>query len=316
MSRRPAPKVSLHNLQDRSDRRTKNPHVVRWTVNGRAFSRSFPTKSAAESYLSRLRIALEDAKRFDVHSGVPEEWHNIGVTVTQWAREWMAGEWGTLAPRSRKSKVEALERALPVLVSPRAPKVPEAIRNDLRKALRPGGELPKWIDRWSLSLADLDRAACERTFRALGINLDGTNAAASTASRYRKTVRAMLDAAVTAEHMTSNPWPDLKRGHAQRKAAKKAQPQQPIDVRALPTPDEACRTIAALRTRQPRSADYQVTAWLVVEQIRSLSRESTPNQDWIPSIKQAQELEQVDRNLRAVVREASEEMRRDPDNSL
>lgn len=259
--RRPGPKVSIQTVQDRRSRGTKNPWVARWKVGHRNHTKSFPTRAAAESFQARLRIAHEDGERFDAQTGRPESWHDTATTVAEFAVEWFRGEWPTLAPRSRKSIAEALERALPRFVSPKAPAPPESLRDDLRAALQAEAPvLPQYLARWSLTLAEVDRSVCVEVNKALGQKLDGSAAASSTAGRHRKNTRAMLDAAVDAAHIPVSPWPAARRGVSQRKAAKKASPMTAIDVRALPTPAQARAAIGHLRTHQPRSADYELTA--------------------------------------------------------
>lgn len=234
--RRPGPDVRILAVQDRRSHGTANPWVSRWKVAGRAFSKAHPTRAAADSFTARLRVAAEDGQRFDPHTGYPEAWHDSGLTVADWALLWLRREWPDVEPCTRRGYGEALVRALEAAVVPTAPTAPEGLREALWDALRactdPDVQLPPWLARWSLPLAELDRRACSALYTTLGTP-------AGTAGRFRKTTRAMLQAAVEAGHLSELPWPQPGRGVAQRKRAKQTAPGAPVDLATLPTPQQA-----------------------------------------------------------------------------
>jgi integrase len=258
--------VRIWKVQDRSHRGVPRPWIVRWAVDGREASRSFAIEGEADAFRARLRIAAADSKPFDPRTKLPSEWSERSEqTVAQWAFTWMSEQWETLTPRSRKSIVEALDRVLPVLVLPGAPEPPADLRREIRVALSNAGGyvVPRWLQRHSIPLADLDRQICAQAHRALGRKLDGASGSTSTAQRYRKSTRHMLDAAVERGLLASNPWPKPSRGATQRKAAKSAKSQAAVDVKRLPSVEEARRLIQGMATHKPTSADYVVTGWLV-----------------------------------------------------
>lgn len=258
--------IRVWNLQDRTQRGVTRPWIVRWAVDGREASRSFETKTAAEGFRAELWVAAQKSKPFDPLTRLPSEWNEQSeLTVAEWAFTWMGEQWETLTPRSRKSIVEALDRALPLLVLPGTPDPPEALRRQIRAALGKSGSyaVPTWLRRYSIPLADLDRQICAQAHRALGRKLDGASGSTSTAQRYRKSTRHMLDAAVERGLLASNSWPKPSRGATQRKAAKSAKSQAAVDVKRLPSVEEARRLIQGMATHKPTSADYVVTGWLV-----------------------------------------------------
>ena len=141
MRKRPVQDVRVWAIQDRSAHaRTRKPDLVRWMIDGEAFSRSYRTKAEADRLRSRLLVAQQDGERFDRRTGEPESWAPAAseIQVYIWARQWVAGEWQDWAPRTRRSGLEALCRFVPLVCDSKAPEPPAGLRAYLRGAATRG----------------------------------------------------------------------------------------------------------------------------------------------------------------------------------
>lgn len=261
---RPGPDVRVHAVQDRRHRGTARPWVTRWTIGERQHSKSHQTKAAADDLRSRLLIAVNDGLRFDPATGYPEAWATSTLTVWVWAQQWIAAEWPTWSPRTRKAAAEGAARAVVELVAKRAPTPPAGTTTAVLSALGRRGELPqdvaRWLARWSLPLHEVTRDRCRQLDEACGIRVGGGRLGTATAARHRKNARAMLRAAVDADHIAHDPWPVTSRTRRTRKALRTT---SVVDTRALPTREQARTAIAAVRSHQPASLAYELICWLV-----------------------------------------------------
>jgi len=282
--RRPAPKVSIYKVRDRRKARaTANPFVLDWRVGGRQHSRSFPGKLAAEQFRSDLYAALTANERFDEATGQPESWHRAEIpTLVGWCRAWLAGEWGTWAPRTRRAAVEALSYVVPAALHGEAPvlsaKDARALRAHLVATLPPApkglpvdpfGEpyvprvderLERFLAQWSPRLDDLDRLGLAAAEQRLAVRADGSPRGSSFA-RYVKIARQCLDRAVELGLVATNPWPPRAKGHSHRKAVRKAAGRgggPSVDTALLPSPAQFARMRAAMVSHQPASRQYRV----------------------------------------------------------
>ncbi|MBI4935945.1 MAG: site-specific integrase [Actinobacteria bacterium] len=253
--RRPV-EVSVYEIQDRTSRGTRRPWIVRWTINGKERSRSFPTKAAADDWRARLLLAARDGLKFDLDSGEPAQWSGSNETFFEWAKEWLVRQWPTWAPRSRKSAIEALSRAVIHAVPQRAPQAPEGTRAYLSLVLAPDGTATNtaaeaWLRRWSLELARLDKSAAAHVHRMLGLTDALQPAAASTAARYRSTTHALLHDALELGKLADDPWPAAKRGRRVRE-----QQSERVDVDLLPSPAQLAQIIDRIPSHQPGSRAF------------------------------------------------------------
>jgi integrase len=265
VSRRPGPSVAVWAVQDRRTTHTRRPWVVRWKVDGRERTATFAHRAAADAYRSRLLVAAADGAAFSTVTGLPVSWETSTATVAEWAAEWLAGNWATWQPRTRRSEVEVLARLLRVAVNDKAPDPPATFTRDVTDwltAVAAGGTgtCPVWLARHTLPLTELTRARCVTLDRLLTTRLDGLPMAAETARRYRKTARAMLGAAVDVDLLAAQPWPAGKRG---RKARNSQKVTSKVDTGRLPTPAQVRPWIVAMRSHQPASWGYQVLTALV-----------------------------------------------------
>jgi hypothetical protein len=260
---RPLQQVKVYAVQNRrGSARVKQPYVVRYTIDGRHRSRSYRTKAEAERYRSELLKAVHAGDRFDEATGEPETWQLplADVRVHDWARRWLATQWNEWQPRTRSSTAESLSRFVALAVDERV-RAPEGLRYYLRNALRPDrdedgvSEFEDWMDRYSLTLGDLNRDRIGEISQVLSLKLDGTPLAAATANRYRTNCHDCVLAAVEAGAIQSDPWPRRSRSQSTRKIARR---KRAVDVRRLPTPATMTKALDAVASSHPSSKTYQV----------------------------------------------------------
>lgn len=284
MRRPPAPKVVIYRVRDRRKTRpTANPFVLDWRVEGRQRTRAFPTKLAAEEFRSELYAALVAHERFDPVTGLPVSWHRPDTpTLYAWCREWLAAEWATWSPRTRIAAVEALAYVVPVALHRAAPALgardARALRAYLTTVLPPAAKgrpvdvfgepyapvrverFEKFLAEFSPSLDELDRRLLADAEARLAVRADGSPRGSSLA-RYVKIGRQCLERAVELELIGANPWPPRPKGHAHRKAVKKAAGRGAgprIDVETLPSVAEFVALAEAMVSHQPASRQYRV----------------------------------------------------------
>jgi integrase len=258
---RPLQRVDVYSIQDRrKDPRVRKPYVVRWAIDGRQRSRSFRTKTEADRFRHELQRAQRAGQRFDRHTGEPEAWELplAELGVHDWARRWLGENWPEWQPRTRDSMVEALARFAALAVN-KSMSPPEDLRRYLAKSLPPDGERDPAVERWleasGLRLCDLDRITVADINRQLGLGLDGTPLAATTANRFRTCAHACVLAAVELGILPSDPWPRRSRSRSRRKAVRQ---RRSVDVFALPDPTTMRRAIDAMTNQQYGSRVYRV----------------------------------------------------------
>jgi integrase len=171
----------------------------------------------------------------------------------------LAEQWPEWQPRTRSSAVEAIARFVPLATAMDAPAAPDGLRPHLLVTLRPGvepaGSCEEWLDRWCLSLADLNREVLAEVERGLMVALDGSPLSPPTAARYRKVAKACIRRAVELEVLAVDPWPPSPKGRSRRKALRV---RRSVDVRRLPSPMAMARALDAMVSRQPSSHMYRV----------------------------------------------------------
>lgn len=260
---RPIQDVKVVGVQDRrSTAQAKLPWIVRRSIDGRQRSKSFRTRAEAERYRVLLLQAVHAGERFHDSTGEPESWQAPlhDVLMHEWARRWLAEQWQEWQPRTRASATEALGRLLPLTVRNGATP-PDGLRRYLQAALAPAAEdrhdptLEGWLTANCLSLAEIDRERVAEIDRQLGLKLDGSPLAATTANRIRIVSRACVEAAVAIGAIADDPWPPRSQQRARRKVARR---KRGVDVRSLPGPDTMAAAIDAITTHQPGSRTYRV----------------------------------------------------------
>ena len=260
---RPMQVVKVYGVQDRrSTTQAKLPWVVRYTIDGRHRSKSFPTRMEADRYRGQLLHEVQAGGRFDEATGEPESWQTplAEARVHEWSRRWLSEQWQEWQPRTRASATEALARFITIAVEHGA-KPPEGLRVYLQSALSPKAEgepnaqFEKWMAKNCLTLGELDRERVADIDRRLGLKLDGSPLAATTANRIRIVARASVQSAIGAGAVAADVWPPRSKTRARRKVART---KRSVDVRSLPSPAAMAEAIEAIVTQQPGSKNYRV----------------------------------------------------------
>lgn len=260
--RRPQ-KVRVLALQTRTrGPHNKKSHVVRWKVNGREHARAFGVRAVADDYRSRLIVSSRDGEQFDVATGEPISWKRSTETFYEFARRWVRLQSETWAARSLRSAVEAVERAVVIAVVPTATDPPPAVRQHVHEAMTnadAGADLDgiRWLKKHSLTFDALDTETVQLIHDGLGLRLDGGQLAPSTATRYRKVVKAMIAAAAAEHKLPADLWPEPSRAKRRSQKTLKA-----IDVNLLPNPNQIMDVIAAIPSHQPGSRGIQVISYI------------------------------------------------------
>jgi integrase len=261
--------VRIWSIQDRTTRaNARKPWVVRWIVDTKPFSKAFRTKAEGDRFRSRLFVAQQDGERFETQTGRPISWLPRGgdTPLHVWARRWVAEQWSEWQPRTRREDVYALSRFIPHATRSGAAAAPPDMRAYLRDSLQPDVELDpdhaceRWLSRWALSLAELDRATLAEVSRLLGVGDKGQALANETVRRYRRVAHSCIRRAVELEQIPADPWPPTPRGRSRRKVNRAS---NAVDIRRLPTPAGAAAILDALKSRQPASLTYQTMTAVV-----------------------------------------------------
>jgi integrase len=188
----------------------KRRWLVKWRVDGRDRTRSFKTRAEADRYRSQLQVAVVDGRRFDLGTGLPESWIERTTTWWSWSEEWLSLKWPQWSGHSRRSAVESLMALTPHLVRSTAPQMPPEVRDWLRhEGYRPGasspGDVPRWLEQWSVPLTEITPALLETTLTAATTKADGGVVSAEVARRRRTNLGAVLRAAVRRGLLDQNP---------------------------------------------------------------------------------------------------------------
>jgi integrase len=296
MSPRRMQRVTMPQLQDRTrtkdGRKTKRgrPWVIRLRVEGKeAKPKYFETKKQAENYAARLRVAINDGLPFDPVIGEPVSWQRSAETCASWAQTWFRQEYGRQPATTQSTVIEALERALPRLVSSRASEMPrhaprvrqngnvvedtqtpsrllrEYVRQVLCRLADDAGTVDpnhqadldaaeRWLSRWSLPLSDVDEGTTRRLYQDLGLTLDGKPLAGSTTHRHRSNIGAMFTQSVEDKKLERSPWPTARQ--RRRQQLREVRNEEVADPELIFDSEEFAAVIAEIPNHQPGSLRY------------------------------------------------------------
>jgi hypothetical protein len=172
---------------------------VRWRVDAKRFTRTFPKKGLAESFRSELIVATRKGEDFSTETGLPASMDRARTDVTFYnvAAEFTSSAWPSVSAKQRASIRETLSRVVPAVVRdvPAAPD-PSVLRLALTHSLIQGPAAPElaadelaalgWIRRASRPVTALsDASAVADVLDALAVNLDGNPAPPAYFSRRR-----------------------------------------------------------------------------------------------------------------------------------
>lgn len=181
-----------------------------------------------------------------------------GPTWWTWSRDWLALKWPQWSGDSRRTGVESLVLLAQLMVRERAPAPPAALADWLRQvgypphspsytATAPATPL-KWLERWSIPLADIDPSLLERVLRSTSTRADGAPTVAAVARRRRNTLGTVLRAAVRRGLLATNPMDRVEwRATAQSLS---------LDVSTVPSPDDVRAIVDLVGTMPPGAGRY------------------------------------------------------------
>lgn len=187
--------------------------VCRWRVDGRGTSTSHPTKAQADRYRRALLDAADRGEPFDVVTLKPETWTR-GVTVADFALEWLPKAWRSWEPKGRAGVLEGTTAAVLALTDRPVPQeLRSTLRAWLREALTPGDAplTPEaryardWLRAHSLQLGAIDGRAVRAALETMALRDDGKPASANYLSKRRTGMTRLLGAAVDADLIKANP---------------------------------------------------------------------------------------------------------------
>ena len=123
-------KVSVWKLS--VNKTTKKPtHLVRWVVDGQAFSESYKTTALADRFRAKLLRAVDKGEPFDTVSGLPDSLRGgkAALTYLELALKYIDARWSEASAKQRDSMTDALATVVPVLVKPvRGRPTPQIVR--------------------------------------------------------------------------------------------------------------------------------------------------------------------------------------------
>jgi integrase len=234
---------------------TKRPtYLVRWVVDGQAFSESYKTKTLADRFRAQLVRAIDKGEPFDTVTGMPDSLRGgqAALSFLDLAVKYIDHRWSEASAKHRDSMTDALAGVVPVLVRPgRGRPSPEVLRRALRSYVLPVPlrvrERPedialavKWVEKASLPVAELQEVArAHELIDALGRKLDGSPAATQTYRRRRAVVFNALEYAVELEALPSNPLSRVRRKRGKRAV-------QEVDRRVVVNPRQARELLTAV----------------------------------------------------------------------
>ena len=240
----------------------RTSYRVRWMVANRRppFSKTFHTRTLADSFRSGLVSAARKGEAFDTEVGLPMSLmpKETGPTWLDFAVDFITMKWPEASPGHRRSTVDGLVTiTLAMTTGDEVPPKPAAVRHALRKwALNPPArakspEPPekyaaamKWISKRSRPLSDLaDTAVTRAVLEAIGRKLNGDQAAAATNNRKRAAFSSAIVYALERGHLDMNPLHRVK--------VKRREVDDELDMRVVVNHKQARALLAAVRAQAP-----------------------------------------------------------------
>ena len=233
---------------------------VRWRVEGAASEKTFAHKTVADRFRADIERAFRDGEEFDRVSLLPRSMAR-GATprVAEWVHDYAMVHLPKLAPKSRAAFGDDLVALVEHAVLEGAPVWGSAERRAVREWLAGAAELADeqkgWVERYSLRLEVLDRAALSRLCQRLEVRQDGvTPLAGTTVSKRLGNAKQVLCAALDEGVIAHLDWPARRRG-AERKSEIGRAPQ-PVGL--VPSVEDLFRVVAACTTHKAKaSARYR-----------------------------------------------------------
>jgi integrase len=207
----------------------------------------------ADDFRADLLKAAKRGELFDTETGLPtsmlagqpesRSWH-------EFARAYVAMRWAGVAAKTRDSITDSLATATLALLDGEAADLePEAVRRAMRWVLIPRDGDPRPPEKYADALrilakatrpvADLaEPAVARRLSEVIASKLDGSPAAADTASRRRRALNTAIEYAVELGELADNPLNRIKRKRTAR--------DQAVDRRVVVNPMQARELLIAV----------------------------------------------------------------------
>lgn len=236
------------------------PYMIRWRVGTEPFAKSYPNDTQANGRIAQLLNAIGKGEQFDTETGLPVSELRLLKLKTTWyehAKAYSAMKWPRASAKDRSARADALATVTPALVTSRTAAPDPAV---LRTALsswafnhsprqseppEPIARALAWITAKSLPVAALEDTELVRAgLDALLLKLDGTPAAANTATRKRNVFNNALSYAVQRRHLDVNPM--------QHVDWTPPETDDEVDFRYVPGPTQAAALIDAAPAQGPR----------------------------------------------------------------
>lgn len=238
--------------------KTKTTYYVRWTVNKRQFKEAFTTSALANSFRSKLVVAMGDGVAFDTESGRPVTMlrNTESVAWLDFACMYVDMKWPDISPGHRKSIADSLiPITLAMLKTAPAKKDQPALRRALRLAFNANTrqeersqhveELLRWVRNNGRKVGELAHPDTLRgVLGDLDVNLDGSRAAHDTVRLRRTTLTSAIDFAVEKKLLASNPMHEVK-------VKKTKNVLRQVDRRSVPNPIQARSLLRAVQHTHP-----------------------------------------------------------------
>ncbi|TIC80071.1 tyrosine-type recombinase/integrase [Nocardioides sp. GY 10127] len=257
-------RVRVWDLEKYEGRRGTS-YRVRWAVEGRRHGTTFPTKKQADVFRGQLLAAVRAGEAFDLTRGLPMS--TVRAASPARTMTWLGlvetycqAKWGFASPRHRKGIAEALSLAtLGVLGD--ASRLGRHTRTDLTSAVSYGicarGATAAAYDPTALAAlraGDVpatriaDPLVLRQVLTTLGTRIDGRPCAASTVRRRRATLHNLLEFAVEAQVLSTNPLHGIKNRSYSGVTR--------IDPRVVVSQAQGATLISAVAERSPHLAAY------------------------------------------------------------
>ncbi len=235
-------------------------YYVRWVIDGEEWTEPFRNVAQADSFRSELVTAARKGEAFSIKTGRPVSWQRTASEMSwyEFACKYVDMKWKSASAKYRKDIARALTAATPAMILDDRGGRPDdtatctALRrwafNSKQRDQAPAeaAVVLAWLSRNTAPVSTLAIAAnARRVLDAATTNVNGKQAAASTARRHRTILANALDYAreLGTIEAGTNPIRALK----WRAPAASAT----VDRRSVVNPRQARALLAAVRAQQP-----------------------------------------------------------------
>ncbi|OIQ85808.1 tyrosine recombinase XerC [mine drainage metagenome] len=196
-------------------------YEVRWTVNKREWSKTYPHKAQADSFRSSLVASARAGTAFDSETGLPAGSAQAGgSSCFKVAKEMMEQKWADAAATARRTEVDNLAHLLVILIPPHR-KAPDGLRLVLRALLgretvelsAKDQDLVRWLERASLPIASVDDVTIRRVLKATAVDAEKRPYSNSVRQQRRVYLSGLFTYAVEQKLISVNPVAKVKAKH-------------------------------------------------------------------------------------------------------